>query len=339
MADISYITDSFEEKIRRVNEIGAPVNFLFITDEHNRLHEYSRKKRNPDNPQPYELASNAIEAVRYVIERCPSIQFVVNGGDIGNDYAPDYDDIIASYREVYDGLYSLPLPVHCVIGNHDDMLGNAIDHGRDTRIFKFLPDEMHEMCMKYNPTPENYYYVDDKEHGFRYVFMNTSDRPYFTDESGQYVFGWRIEVSTKQAQWLENEALKTDLNVIVFSHAPLHNEGLFGTEGMPDGIKPYDDLLGGPRVYHDIKVSENVIANISGHVHFDNLIYDGDLIRLTSLDSFADEWAPNSPKRTIGTHLETAFDVFSLKDGVMYITRFGAGEDRVALMKRYKESK
>lgn len=69
---------------------------------------------------------------------------------------------------------------------------------------------------------------------------------------------------------------------------------------------------------------------IAGHVHYDNLRYDEGLLSITSLCSHAQQWAPSCPERKVGTITETAFDVFSIKDNMMYLTRFGAGEDRRA---------
>nr|MBQ4318371.1 metallophosphoesterase [Clostridia bacterium] len=238
------------------------------------------------------------------------------------------------HREIMDALYSLSVPLHCVIGNHDDALGVSTSRGLDNTKYAILPHELHSLCMKNNPTDENYYYVDFDDAGIRFVFLNTSDKPYHKDDGGQYPFGWRLEVSDKQVKWFEDEALATDKSIFIVSHSPIHNDGIFGTEGGPEYIKPYDDLLNGPRLYYDIKKSPNVVAMLAGHVHFDNIVYDDRIPVITTLCSLVQEWAPICPKREYGTITETAFDVFSIKDNNIYITRFGAGEDRTAIMLR-----
>lgn len=333
MTDLRYLTDSYDAGIARIHSLAAPLNFLYITDEHNRMNHMAAKW----DDRPYELAVNAIDSIAYILARCPEITFAVNGGDIGNDYDPDPEQVRASHREVVDALYRLPIPVHCCIGNHDDALGNAIDHNWDTVKAAILPDEMHCLCMKYNPTPENYYYidVDTAEQPWRMVFLNTSDKPYYL-KNGSYTHGWCSEVSEEQSRWFENDALATDRNIIVFSHQPLHNAGIFGTEGMPDGVKPYDDLRGGPRLYYRVKQCRNVKMLIAGHVHYDNLLYDDGILSVTTLCSLAQEWSPNCPKRVCGTPSETAFDVFSIKGNMVYTTRFGAGENRQGVMLRMK---
>lgn len=331
MNDLRYLTDHYDEKIKQIKEANAPLNFVFITDEHNRLNEYAVK----GEPGKFELAANAIHSIQYILDRCPEISFVVSGGDIGNDYDPDPAKMRASHQEVMDALYSLSVPVYCTVGNHDDGIGNAVDRGDlDIRRIAIFPEEMHALCMKYSPTKENYYYINDPTLPYRYVFLNTSDKAYFADPEEKEPFGWRLEASNKQAEWLEEDALKTDREIFIFSHSPIHNAGIFGSEGMPWGIKPYDDLLNGPRIYHAIKHCPNVIAMIAGHVHYDNLLYDDGILSITSLCSFVQEWAPGCPKREYGTITETAFDVFSVTGEKVVITRFGAGEDRVGCILR-----
>ena len=324
MRDVSYLTNSYDEKISRIKAIGAPLNFIFITDQHNEFRHSTVE---------------AVESMRYILERCPEISCVISGGDIGNDYDPLPEGFRKSVRDMMDSLYSLPVPVHCCVGNHDDYIGNCIDHGWDTRN-AILPDEMHKLCMKYNPTERNYYYtdIDTADGGYRFVFLNSSDKPFYTDENGQYPFGWRLEFSNEQACWFESEALNTDRRIIVFCHSPLSNAGMYGSDGLPDGIKPYDDTLNAPRVYYHAKSCKNVIAIVVGHVHYDNVHFDGDLPTVSTLSAYRARWDHGCPKRVIGTPSETAFDVISVKGSRMLLTRFGAGNDRELVLLRTLEN-
>lgn len=326
MTDLTYLTDHYDKKIERINEIGAPLNFIFITDMHNRLREFCEPW---SDKKGFELAVNAVNSMQYIIDRCP-IDCVVNGGDTGNDYDFDPKKFYASHEEISDALYNLSVPAHNLIGNHDDGIGTAKDRGNKVDDFAILPQKLHKLYMKNNPTDKNYYYHNFDDKGFRFVFLNTSDLPYVKDENGEYFFHWRLEISNEQAIWFEEEALKTGKNIIVFSHAPIHTAGIVGSLGSPKCINPYDDVLNAPRVYYNIKKSENVVATISGHVHYDNLLYDDNMLTVTTASAFADYFLPTCPKREYKTYTETAFDVFSIKDNVMYITRFGAGEDRIA---------
>ncbi len=334
MCDIRFLTDHYDEKIKKINELDAPINFVFITDMH---HGANRFLNRIGEDIEFEDGVKHIESIQYVLDRCQDIQCVISGGDIGNEYDFDPEKARETNFQIMDALYRLSVPVHCVVGNHDDMTGCRTDRKKDNTEVAFPPDEMHKLCMKYNPTSENYYYIDFEEQNYRFVFLNTSDKPYHKLPNGQYPYGWRLEVSEEQAVWFEKDALATDKNIVIFSHSPVHNEGLVGTGGDNEAcMKPYDDLLNGPRIYYDIKKSPNVVAMIAGHVHFDNLIYDDEIPMITTLCSLVQEWTDLCPKRKVGTITETAFDVISIKEKRMYLTRFGAGEDRSAYLGRVK---
>ena len=85
MKDLRYLTDSYDEGIRRIREIDAPLNFIFMADQHNRMNELTANRINPDNPPPFELAADAIDSMQYILDRCPNISMVICGGDIGDD--------------------------------------------------------------------------------------------------------------------------------------------------------------------------------------------------------------------------------------------------------------
>ena len=330
MKDLSYLTDYYDEKIEKIKAINAPLNFLFITDMHHRLHEYFMPEHPELSPDYFELATDAIDSIQYILDRCPEISCVINGGDIGNDYDPSPEKILKGHCEVMDALYRLSVPIYSCIGNHDDAVGVAWECGRDNTKSAILPKKLHELCMKYNPTDKNYFYIDFDQQGYRFVFLNTSDKPYLLNEDGQYEYPWRLEISDRQAEWFEKEALQTQHRILVFSHAPLRYKGVYGSQGVRLGVKPYDSVLNAPRILFDIEHSGKVAALIAGHVHYDNIVYDNSLVSITTLSSYSDEWSPGCPKRPLKTIKETAFDVFSIKNDWIYMTRFGAGHDRMA---------
>ena len=142
------------------------------------------------------------------------------------------------------------------------------------------------------------------------------------------------EIPNCQVNWLEKEALATDKKILVFSHAPISNEGIFGTAGRPAYVRSHDDTLKSSRVWTALKACPNVSVLIHGHVHYDNLLYRDRMVVVTTESAFAYKWAPSCPNREFGTVTETAFDVFSIKDNLMKITHFGAGHDRMATLLR-----
>ncbi|MBE6930915.1 MAG: hypothetical protein E7463_11590 [Ruminococcaceae bacterium] len=336
MKDLSFLTGSYDKGIERINSIGAPINFLFITDAHNRMIEYAVAEKIVPGPK-WELAVDHINSMQYIIDRCPGIQCVISGGDMGNDYDESTEKYLFSLQEVADALHSLSVPAYCITGNHDDGIGVTVMKNLDPGEHVLLPRDFHRMFQRNIDRDVNYFYIDFP--GYRFVFLDTSDKVYLRDEKGNYPFQWQLEVGDAQIKWFREEATATDSRIIVFSHNPVHNAGILGTEGRPL-IKPYDDMLRGPMLYHFMKTNPKVIANISGHVHYDNIVYQDDsLLAITSLCSCAQEWTASVPRREPGTITETAFDVFSIKDDLIYITRFGAGENRIAAIERDKAKK
>ena len=334
MRELSYLTDQYQDKIEAVNRFAAPLNFVFITDPHNRMNEFSVKEGRVEGMTEYEYAVNAAGSIQYILDRCPGISMVINGGDIGNDYHPDPQAIRETQREYMEALYELSVPVYSCVGNHDNALGNCTDEGWDNRKYVILPDEMHNICMRDNPAPNNYYYIDPADCDFRFVFLDVSDGDYRQDRSGQYQ-GWMYAISDGQAEWFERTALRTDRNVIVVCHGPVCNEGIYGSAGYPQGIKPYYDLINGPRIHQAMKKAGNVVCHIAGHVHYDNLLYDHGILTVTTQSACAWAWCSSCPERKIGTISETAFDVFSIKGDAVRITRFGAGYDRAGALPKY----
>lgn len=335
--NLSYLTDYYDEKIEKVKKIGAPLNFIFYTDPHNGLtyHDY---KNNPDYPpNSYESALDTIESMKYIIERLPNLNCLVCGGDLGNDYANTPEEAHRTIRETMEALYTLPLPVHCCIGNHDDCVCVArhFPERGPASAFALYPEDLHKICMKYNPTAENYYYTDLEELGYRFIFLNTSDFYYGFDENGKTIHPIIVGVSRDQVLWFK-EAVKTDKKVIVFSHAPISIKGHY-----PDCTKQHEDMANGDWLWCEMQKAPNVIASIAGHLHFDNVVYNGKIVAIDTNSGTAlyrGKWDPASPEREYGTITETCFDIISVTDDVIYCTRFGAGEDRVARIIRNIEN-
>ena len=342
--DISYLTDHYDEKIEKIKKINAPLNFIFYTDPHNGLSEWDCPKHPDYAPDDFESAPDAAASMQYIIDRVPNLQCVVCGGDLGCDYHDDPEKAHASIREMMEALYRLTVPVHCCIGNHDDCATTptleplksypqfAGEKKPPVSEYILYPEDLHAICMKHNPTDENYYYVDFDDAGYRFVFLNTSDFEYGTDRQGNPLYPVNaIRVSPEQVRWF-TQAVKTDKKVIAFAHAPIHTRGHF-----PDCLCGHVCVENGEWLWCEMQRADNVVASFAGHLHYDNLVYDG---RIVSIDTQSasglekGQWDPSCPRREFGTITETAFDVVSVTDKVIYCTRFGAGEDRAARILR-----
>ncbi len=338
--DISYLTDFYDEKIEKIKKINAPLNFIFYTDPHNGLSEWDCPK-NPDYaPTDFDSAPVHIASMQYIIDRLPSLRCVVCGGDLGADYNDDPKLAHESIKETMEALYKLTIPVHCCIGNHDDCVMTSVLEPKksfpkdENDIYKphvseyiLYPEDLHKICMKNNPTDKNYYYTDFDDLGYRFVFLNSSDFKYGIDKDGNVIHPLDIGFSREQVWWFE-EVVKTDKKVIVFSHSPINARGHF-----PDCLKAQIDIANSGWLWNVMQKSDNVIASIAGHLHYDNIVYDK---RIVAIDTqcatglHKGKWEISCPDREFGTITETAFDVVSVTNELIYCTRFGAGNDRVA---------
>ena len=265
---------------------------------------------------------------------------MVCGGDLGADYNDDPKLAHESIKETMEALYKLTIPVHCCIGNHDDCVMTSVLEPKksfpkdENDIYKphvseyiLYPEDLHKICMKNNPTDKNYYYTDFDDLGYRFVFLNSSDFKYGIDKDGNVIHPLDIGFSREQVWWFE-EVVKTDKKVIVFSHSPINARGHF-----PDCLKAQIDIANSGWLWNVMQKSDNVIASIAGHLHYDNIVYDK---RIVAIDTqcatglHKGKWEISCPDREFGTITETAFDVVSVTNELIYCTRFGAGNDRVA---------
>ncbi len=316
MKDLRYLTDHYDEKIWRIQEINAPLNFIFITDIHFSLNKTDWELRRMPEANQAEWALDHIESMRYIIDRCPA-DFVVCGGDVVNDAHPR--ETLAAVGNALEGL---GLPVHRVIGNHEDGVYMPAGKGWVRNPSPLTKQELHELWMQCSPTQEDYYWFDVPQ-GYRFVLLNTSDKPCEGNQEENYAHGHRCIVSGKQTAWLRDEALNTEKRVIIVSHAPMNQ-----AHAKEMAAKPNDALLGGEAAWQVIHRAGNVAAMLSGHEHHDMMFYDGPILSISTNCDMMQECNPSCPVREPGTITEECFDVVSIKGDMMYLTRFGAGHDR-----------
>ena len=303
------------EKINRIKKLNAACNILFITDQHSG-YKFDNQKR-------------CLDLVGRLAESLP-LDCIVSGGDLGNDYAEEKEIVCRSYLEMMARYEKMNAKVLCCIGNHDDATGVNKDR-EDMADRCFLPEELHRIMQEKseayavfdseNPYG-NYFYYDIDRAKIRVIGLNTSDIDYvrvgnrFTQNSFDV-----MRLSRRQLDWVEQAALNTDYRCVFFSHAPLINDGIAGVSVEPGG---------GRELYERLTDRERVIGVFSGHVHYDNLVA-GRLPRITTLCAFSVQWGAG-PERCIGQESEFAFDVISIASDRVYLTRFGAGENREYLL-------
>ena len=103
--DLSYLTKAYDEKIQRVKDIDAPLNFIFYTDPHNGLSEWDCKKHTDWADTEFESAIDTVNSMQYIIDRLPNLKCVICGGDLGNDYHTDPKMAHKSIEDMANALY------------------------------------------------------------------------------------------------------------------------------------------------------------------------------------------------------------------------------------------
>lgn len=161
---------------------------------------------------------------------------------------------------------------------------------------------------------------------------------------------WQSAFRNAQLNWLANTALKLPDNswgVLIFTHAPL--QGSFNSDpqinsdimyGILNAFKNGTSYTGnGTTTGYTCNVSCNftsqgkgeVIAVISGHIHYDSSMTKNGMLLIQTLDSLArNDFAGKMPDRPLISLEEDAWDVFTIDRSKrkIYATRFGAGNSR-----------
>ena len=322
-----YLQENFNNKIEILQEKSKnnkDFSIPFITDTHN-----SETK----------TRSFAIEVVNEVSKRLGH-NFVLAGGDLiqNDDNKQMVLDRLINFKNSFNSKENLLL----CLGNHDDNstfknYEKAITH---SEMKSFMFNDLKNVVWG----DDFYYYKDFQNHKIRVIVLNNMDIPEYTEKmkyigQNDYVF------SNKQLNWVANKALnlKNDWKVIFLSHCPM----LSNSEGFDIPIKNSDAMLkiisafkNGERIEiskegefsYNVKVDYRekgtIVCCLFGHVHCDNIIYNDKIAHVsTTCDKHYSRYG-SSPIGKIGEVSEIAFDVLTVSDNNVYLTRFGVGEDR-----------
>ena len=195
-----------------------------------------------------------------------------------------------------------------------------------------------------------YYYVDFDNLKLRCMFLATDMDSLKTDWKG---------MDYEQAEWIKNtlENIQTDYNVILFTHIPITRFYTVMSKGgsttsivnLLNGFNNHStvDNQGSSLDADFSNKTGKILACFSGHYHGDSIILPSDEkakftfpeITITSggyltnkvitTGDFSNE--ADAPAREYGKVTQNAWDgvVYSKTDNKIYLTRFGAGEDRV----------
>lgn len=267
--------------------------FVFITD----VHWASNLKKSP--------------ALIDYIKAHTTVRNIIFGGDATNIYASK-DAVKAAYDEWRDVMREFKyygwLPT---IGNHEFGLPSTGVSVDDVRL---SASEAYALVTKENEAiihviDEYSYYYDNVTNKIRYVVVGCSG-------------GATIPSATSSAVIGVLDALPEGYQVIVVSHIGIEASSLTLVSSIQGIVDKLDSM----------QANNSVIGVFSGHRHVDGHVVTeaGTHIIATTCDAFA-EYESSSLTRTRGTITEQAFDVVQIDttNRKIYMTRVGAGEDRV----------
>lgn len=345
--------DATVDAINNINiadESGA-IKFLFATDIH--LDPYSSNS----------YTANMGKVCAAVMSAC-DIPFFVTGGDnctqssgfMPSDFEPNMQELL---------LQLSPIPQKNIllsVGNHDGATGMAYDNNGEKIYYRFQLNNEERSRVFFGWQRESneykrfdsdgtYYYLDDSATKTRYIVLNSFWSEWEGNEEGfvpniQHSFFQTPLFGTRQLKWFAEEALDMppDYGAIIVAHfAPAANDfEVF--KGIVDAFSNQTVYKGeyiGAEEWQSTSIAVNyenangeIIAVFQGHNHT-NAEYDYfqsvPCINTTTTGAY---WAvkdEGAEERLKDTSSEFAVDavVIDRTERKIYITRLGAGEDRI----------
>ena len=289
----SYWATYIEEKINDITQKDALIgshgdSFIFITDTH-----VNRNK----------MYSPIL--LEYIVNNT-SVGKVINGGDILDQ---ETSALVAMSKLILWRNATANIKEYRIMGNHDLNKSGQLDSAA-----YLTEDNWYGLMVKpfeedVSADQKSYFCVDNEAQKVRLVCIQYS----FT--AGSTAEKWICDKLTEKGE---------DWTVLVINHHifDANEKGKLHTHGERL-IKTINS------VYSDIKA--NFIGILAGHSHYDYATTEatnGYHLITTTCDAYRAEGG--GLVRTEGTVAEQAFDVVHIdtKEGKMYLTRIGAGEDR-----------
>lgn len=289
---------------RDINTISVAV----ITDCHNK---------------PSKSPLNQIDIFNRIAEKCAD--FSITLGDLINGFESTLVNNMRYYTEMWERHKDTFLPIMFTRGNHE-MYGNQMRTDTSTymtgdptamtlsQVFG-IASRPRELNPVYSATKGNWYF---DMNGIRFIGLDSA----YKNNGG---------FNQEGIDFLEN-ALNTDLKIVVFAHFPANQNVNWRNRSINNGST----------VETMLRTSDNVIAYIHGHTHWDNIAvvsgnsypYIATCCGLAEKGDIENDGCslgnPTNYTRTIGTYSEYCFDIYNIhKDtGKIKIFRFGAGNDR-----------
>lgn len=343
----SEIADTIEKTF--VHQKNKNLCFAYISD----THTYTS---NTDSVGQYKMQMNHISKVNDVV----SYDFLVHCGDFVNtqwlwNNSMIQDDEYQKYiRECVMELNTTGISnVFPVIGNHDSGFIPSTDpktHGTEYSGYLANARTMGKILNNRSVVTKDvlkpYYYVDFEIYKIRCVYISTNCDSLTTDAKG---------IPYEETVWFKNvlETTPDDFNILLFGHIP------FSRFTMGETTSSFLNLVNGFNTHTIVDNAgtsmdadftgrtSKILVYICGHYHGDSVVMpdneysvmncpeitigSGGYLSsgvITSGNRYDDL---DAPSRELGTITQDLWDscVLDLEKYILYLTRFGAGNDRI----------
>lgn len=349
-----YIKEGVEEAIRKIKmyQNSQSITFGFMTDIH-----YSKT-------EVHDLRTKRLINAYKDIKDAVGVDMLMLGGDYTNDGIKAYSD--ECFEGLKEHLYGLKyFPAN---GNHDDnslwdeYLENekAVNHCTTQELYNIFYSHLPKLGANIKGEDTLYYYYDDDAASVRYIFLDTSDIPTVYTETGaiKYTKQHNFGISQAQIDWLINTALNTKENtdIVIFAHnaffpsyykktpqevcedATYHDtksirvlNEIFEAYNQKTSIcKEYEEKIFKVCANADFsKCNGNIKCVMLGHWHKD--IIEKSQSGIPYIYSDCTMMYNYETPRVDGDISELLFNIVTIdrENNKIYITRIGAGEDRV----------
>lgn len=308
-----------------LDTISNCISFIYLTDLH--LTENSK---------------NSAGMITDILSNT-NVNTVICGGDIIGSYGNN--DTIDTTVKQYSDMYS-KFDIYFTRGNHDcyniayEGSSNGVLKNNTyvyNRFFRKLEDKVNIQPNK------TYYYFDKPQKKVRFIVIDTNE---IMERNNSAVFGIKYSISQSQINWFI-DTLKTCPNgykIIISGHIPCTNSLKWSSDFtycFYDIIEAYNnkvtlvkrDTVNNIDINADFSsCNGSVILYICGHGHVDDS-YKSDT-GCVYYEVYDDAYINNGGSqftREIGTITEQSLDVvtINLDNNVMYMFRYGAGEDKM----------
>ena len=347
--------DEIHDTVQTVNNIElenpeSSVRFIFASDIH-------------VDPDPSASYTNSLGKVcAEVMEAC-GIPFFVTGGDNctqSSGYMPTVFE--ENMKVVLDQLAPIPQRnILLSVGNHDGATGSCEENGETVYYRYQLSNEQRSAVFfdwqrqtneyKRFDSDGTYYYLDDSATKTRYIILNSFWSQWEGEEDGfvpdiQHSFGHTPLFGSQQLTWFAEKALDMppDYGAVIIVHFAPDAKDFTVFKGIVDAFSTrttYQGSYAGEEDWQSTEIAVNykyadgeIIAVFQGHNHEDALHDFFQTVPCINITTAGAHWAvrgEDAVDRVKGTALEFAADVVVVDrtNRIIYLTRLGAGNDRV----------